>query len=376
MVPGLIGADDFCVKLWFCLRHGIMTKARLYPADTEEKTMSDRVLLTGISGFLGGHTALALLEAGFTVRGSVRSLAKADAVRETLAKAGADTDRLEFVALDLLDDAGWDAAIAGVRYLQHTASPFVLTMPKDRNELIRPAVEGTERALNAALRGGVERIVLTSSMAAMAYGHEKTRDPLFSASDWTNLEGRPINAYIESKTRAERRAWEIMDAAGRHNDLATINPGAIFGPLLDKDPGTSAMLVKRLLDGSVPAAPRIPITAIDVRDVAAAHVAAMTSADAGGRRFPMGEDILYFGEAAALLRPHFPDKRIPRIELPDWAVRLYSLVDADVRSNLGELGYAKRLDSSPSIALLGRPLIPAPDAILATARSLVQQGIV
>lgn len=338
--------------------------------------MSDRVLLTGISGFLGGHVALALLKAGFTVRGSVRNLDKADAVRQTLARAGADIEKLEFVALDLLDDAGWDAAMADARYLQHTASPFVLTMPKDRNDLIRPAVEGTERALNAALRSGVERTVLTSSMAAIGYGHEKTKDPLFSAQDWTNLEGRPINAYIESKTRAERRAWEIMDGAGRRSDLATINPGAIFGPLLDKDPGTSAMLVKRLLDGSVPAAPRIPITAIDVRDVADAHVAAMTTPEAGGQRFPMGEGILYFGEAAAFLRPHFPDKRIPRFELPDWAVRLYSLVDADVRSNLGELGYAKRLDSRAAIALLGRPLIPARDAILATAKSLVKEGLV
>ncbi len=338
--------------------------------------MSDRVLLTGISGFLGGHTALALLQSGYTVRGSLRNLARADSVRATLARAGADVSRLEFVALDLMSDQGWDEAMDDVRYLQHTASPFVLKMPEDRNELIGPAVSGTERALNAALRADVERIVLTSSMAAIAYGHDKVKDPVFSAKDWTNLNGRSVNAYIESKTRAERRAWEIMDKAGRHNDLATINPGGIFGPLLDEDPGTSAILVKRLLDGSVPAAPRIPITAIDVRDVAAAHVAAMTAPDGGGQRFPMGESVLYFIEAARLLRQHFPNKPVPRLEMPDWAVRLYGLFDSDVRSNLGELGYAKRLDSSPTITLLGRPLIPAKDAILATAQSLVRYGLV
>ena len=332
---------------------------------------SDTVLLTGISGFLGGHVALALLKAGYKVRGSVRNLGKAGKVRETMARAGADIARLDFVELDLLSDKGWDEAMAGGRYLQHTASPFVLNMPEDRNELIGPAVKGTERALRSALAAKVERIVLTSSMAAIAYGHEKTGSPTFSANDWTRLNGRPINAYVESKTRAERRAWELMEAAGRRSDLATINPGAIFGPLLDDDPGTSSILVKRLLDGSVPAAPRIPITPIDVRDVAAAHVAAMTDPRAGGKRFPIAVAPQYFIDVARLLRPRFPRYKVPRLEMPDLAVRLYALFDRDVRDNLGELGYAKRLDASPSVALLGRPLIPANDALLATAESLV-----
>lgn len=338
--------------------------------------MTDTVLLTGISGFLGGHVALALLRAGFSVRGSVRNLDKAGKVTQTLKRAGADTARLDFVALDLGSDQGWEAAMDGVRYLQHTASPFVLKMPEDRNELITPAVKGTERAIGAALRSGVERMVLTSSMAAIAYGHDKTGAPQFTAGDWTRLDGRPINAYVESKTRAERRAWELVDAAGRHDDLATINPGAIFGPLLDDDPGTSAILVKRLLDGSVPAAPRIPITPVDVRDVAAAHVAAMTTPGAGGQRYPMAVPPLFFADAARILRQRYPDKRVPRVEMPDLAVRLYALFDRDVRDNLGELGYAKRLDAAPSEGLLGRALIRSDEAILATAESLVQHRLV
>src|SRR5690606_27132253 len=188
-----------------------------------------------------------------------------------------DLSRLEFFALDLLSDAGWDAAMADVRYLQHTASPFVTREPRDRNELIRPAVEGTRRALGAALRAKVERIVVTSSMAAIMYGHDPSRTAPFTGADWTNLEGRGISGYVESKRRAEGAAWELMDEAGRRADLATINPGVIFGPLLDDDPGTSVVLLKRMFDGSLPAAARVSFIVVDVRDVAAAHVAAMTS---------------------------------------------------------------------------------------------------
>ncbi|RYE50606.1 MAG: NAD-dependent epimerase/dehydratase family protein [Rhizobiaceae bacterium] len=311
--------------------------------------MTDRVLLTGISGFLGGHVALQLLNSGYTVRGSVRNLSRADKVRDTLLRHGADVSRLEFVALDLMRDAGWDEAMEGVRYLQHTASPFLIQIPKDKMELIGPAVEGTERALNAANNAGVERIVLTSSMAAIAYGHDKSRTTPFTAKDWTDLNGRAVNFYQESKT---------------------------FGPLLDDDPGTSAVIVQRLLDGSIPAAPRIPMTIIDVRDIAAAHVAAMTAPDAGGKRFPMGERTVFFLEAAKILRERYPERRIPSFGMPDWAVRLYALFDRDMRDNMGELGYIKRLDSSDAISLLGRPLLTAPEALLATAESLVSQRLV
>ncbi|WP_417580185.1 SDR family oxidoreductase [Pelagibacterium sp.] len=340
--------------------------------------MTDRVLLTGISGFLGGHLALQLLNAGYIVRGSVRNLSRADKVRATLSKAGAEVDRLEFVALDLESDVGWQDAMDGVRYLQHTASPFVLQMPDDKDDLIRPAVQGTERALNAALAAKVERIVLTSSMAAIAYGHDRTRSAPFTANDWTNLEGRGVNPYTESKTRAERRAWEIMREAGREKDMAAINPSGIFGPLLDEDPGTSVTLVQRLLNGSVPAAPRIPLAVVDVRDVAEAHLAAMVSNEAGGHRFPMAHSTMYFKDVAEILREAFPAyaKKIPKLELPDWVVRVYALFDKDVRSNLGELGVLKRLDASAAMRLLDRKLTPADASFVATGESLIREGLI
>lgn len=340
--------------------------------------MSDRVLVTGISGFIGGHVALKLLESGYIVRGSVRDLNKSGKVRETLARHGADTSRLEFVALDLLADGGWAEAVDGVRYLQHVASPFVTEMPSDRMELIRPAVEGTTRALEAAFSGKVERIVLTSSMAAIMYGHDAARTTPFGADDWTNLEGRDVNAYVESKTRAEKLAWEIADRFGRRNDLAAINPAAVLGPLLDDDPGTSGALVVRLLDGSVPAAPRIPLIVVDVRDVAEAHVKAMTAPEAGGRRFPIGGETHSLIELANMLRPAFPAyaPKLPRFELPDWITRLYGLFDADVRGNLGELGVRKTTEALDAKALLGHPLIPADEALVATARTAIAHRLV
>lgn len=339
--------------------------------------MADRVLLTGISGFLGGHVALELLNNGYVVRGSVRDLKRSDKVRATLAKAGGDVSRLEFVQLDLGSDKGWDEAMADVRYLQHTASPFVTQMPDDKMELIRPAVDGTSRALTAALKAKVERVVLTSSIAAIVYGHDKGRTAPFTAADWTNVDGPGVNAYSESKTRAEREAWSIMDGAGRHNDLVTINPGAIFGPLLDEDPGTSVSLLKRMFDGSLPAAARISFSIIDVRDVAAAHVVAMTAPDARGKRIPIANGERSLMEMANVLRAALPERagKMPRFEVPDWLVRLVANVDKDIRGNVGELGVLKRVDGSAAVALLGRPMIAADDATIASARSLVAHGL-
>jgi len=312
------------------------------------------------------------------VRGSVRDLGRADKVRQTLEHAGADTSRLEFVALDLMSDQGWAEAMDGVRYVQHVASPFVTRMPSDKMELIRPAVEGTTRALEAAFGAKVERIVLTSSTAAVMYGHPKTRTAPFTAADWTNLEGRDLNAYIESKTRAERAAWQIAERHGRTGDLAVINPGIIFGPLLDQDPGTSAALLQRMLRGSMQAAPDMAYAVIDVRDVAALHVVAMASPQAGGRRFPSGNGTFTLMDIANMLRAAFPAyaSKLPRFQAPNWLVRILGLFDRDVRGNLGELGVFKRGDASEAQALLGRPFITANDAVIETARSLIAQKLV
>ncbi len=281
--------------------------------------MPDRVLVTGVSGFVGGHTALQLLDAGYIVRGSVRDMTSADKVRATLASHGADVSRLEFAALDLTRDAGWAEAMRDVRYLHHVASPLVFVMPRDSMELVRPAVEGTTRAVENALASGVERVVMTASISGMMYGHGKARTKPITADDRSNLDSPDINAYVESKTLAEKAAWGIAEQHGRRKDLVAVNPGAIFGPLLDEDPGTSANVIVRMLGGRVPAVPKIHMIIADVRDVAGLHVAAMTNPAAGGRRFPLGDRTCSLMEVVRIVGHTIPERagKLPRFELPD-----------------------------------------------------------
>jgi len=340
----------------------------------------DTVLLTGITGFLGGHIAIELLNSGYHVRGSLRNPGtdgeRAQAVRQSLEAAGADTSQLEFVTLDLLKDQGWDQAAEGVRYVMHVASPFVTSMPKDPDVLVKPAVAGTERALNAAVKAGVERVVLTSSTVAIVQGRGPGRPARLGPDDWPDPDEGRLSAYALSKNLAERRAWEMAGETGL--DLAVINPGFIIGPLLDDDPGTSGAVLQRLLRGDMPMVPRLHMHLVDVRDLARIHVAALSAPEAVNKRHPAAFSTASLKEISAIMTEAAPAyaKKLPSRQAPDFLVRLIALFDGDIRSNLNELGYAPALDASRAANLLGCAPRAAGETIGDMTRSLISRGLV
>jgi dihydroflavonol-4-reductase len=337
------------------------------------------VLVTGGSGFVGGHVILQLLAAGHNVRTTVRSLAKEAAVREALARAGAtNLDKLSFVAADLEKDDGWADAVAGCDYVQHVASPFPIAQPKDENELIRPAVDGTLRVLKAARDAGVKRVVQTSSFAAVGYGRGH-HDTLYDETDWTDVNGPAVQPYMKSKTLAERAAWDFVEREGNGMELAVVNPVGIFGPALNNDLSTSIELVKQMIEGKLPGAPRLYLGAVDVRDVAGMQVKAMTDPAAKNQRFlAVAAGALSMFEMSEILRAGLGDKgpKKPMRELPDWLVRIVAIFNPLAREAVPRLGIKGEASNAKARDVLGWTFRSNEEAIVASGKSLIDLGIV
>jgi nucleoside-diphosphate-sugar epimerase len=336
------------------------------------------VLVTGGSGFIGSHVILQLLSAGHTVRTTVRDLKREPEVRALLRQGGPEPgERVRFFAADLMKDAGWKEAAAGSEYVMHIASPFPVHVPKDENELIVPAREGALRMLRAARDAGVKRVVLTSSFAAVGYGHPEQTKP-FDEADWTDLNGEGLTAYVKSKTLAERAAWELIAKEGGGLELAVVNPVGVFGPVLGADYATSILIVQKMMDGAMPGVPRLVIGGVDVRDVADLHLRAMVHPAAKGERFlAVAGDFVSLAEMGRMLKRRMGAgaKRVPTRELPDWLVRLAVLKDPAVKQILPELGKQKNATSEKAQRVLGWKPRSVEDSVVATAESLLRLGL-
>jgi nucleoside-diphosphate-sugar epimerase len=337
------------------------------------------VLVTGGTGFLGSWCIASLLDQGYRVRTTIRNLGREDDVRAavTAAGSGGHDDSLTVLAADLSSDAGWADAVAGCEYVLHVASPFPPSQPKDPDELIVPARDGALRVLSAALDAGAERIVLTSSVAAVRNGGPPNNGSAYTEDDWTDGDNTSLTPYTRSKTIAERAAWDLVDEAGATERLAVINPGAIIGPALSGDTSFSLELIERLMKGAMPALPQLGFTLVDVRDVAALELLAMTSPQAGGKRFIAADQFMWMAEIAEVLRDRLGDdaSKVPTRVAPNLLIKAVGIFDSSIRSFTGDLG--KRTEFSNQRARdLGWSPRAAEDSIVDTARSLQQHGIV
>jgi dihydroflavonol-4-reductase len=332
------------------------------------------VLVTGGTGFLGGWCVASLLQRGYDVRTTVRDLSREHDVRAAIAAAGVEDpgSRLSVTAADLTADDGWPEAVDGCRYVLHVASPFPPVQPKDPDELIVPARDGALRVLKAALDAGVERVAMTSSVAAIRGDRPSTETTPYTETDWTNGNDTARTPYVRSKTLAERAAWDHARSVGATDRLATINPGAIIGPALSHDHSYSLQAIERLL-GGMPAVPRLGFTFVDVRDVADLHIRAMTAPAAGGERFIATDTWMWMGDVGAVLRARLGDaaSKVPKRIAPDVLIRVMAIFDGGIRSVVGELGKRTWFSSEKARTTLGWTTRPVEDSIEECARSLL-----
>lgn len=336
------------------------------------------VLVTGGTGFIGAHCIVQLLQKGYAVRTTVRSLSREEEVRNMIRQGGVEPgERLEFAQADLTSDKGWPEAVQGCAYVLHVASPFPPAIPKHEDDLIIPARDGALRVLKAARDAGVKRVVLTSSFAAIGYGQKPQKAP-YDETNWTDPNGDDVRAYVKSKTIAEKAAWDFIAKEGGALELSVVNPVGVFGPVLGPDYSTSILLVQRLMDGAMPGAPRLYFGVVDVRDVAGLHIECMTNPAAKGERFlAVSGDFMSIQEIARVLKSRMgaAAAKVPTTQLPDWLVRIAAIRDEAVKQILPELGKRKNGTNEKARRLLGWTFISPEDSVVATAESLVKLGL-
>ncbi|NRA98417.1 MAG: NAD-dependent epimerase/dehydratase family protein [Rhodobacteraceae bacterium] len=323
-----------------------------------------KVFVTGASGFIAKHILRELLAKGYDVRASVRSDKRKAEIEALFPDA-----TLEFAYLDLNKDDGWAEAMAGCDVLMHTASPFPLGDPKDPMELIRPAVDGTNRAMNAAKAAGIKRVILTSSNAAIYKDASKPKEAPSDETNWTTANAPFVGAYEASKTLAENAAWDFV-GANPEISLTTINPGAVFGPPMDKNYGTSLELIERMMKGADPMAPPMSMPSVDVRDVAVMHVAAIELDAAKGERFAATADTVPFAEMGQILNNWDSSMKAPTKIAPTWLLRVAGLFNAEAKQVVQSLGRNLAVSGKKAEATFGFTFIPVKDSVIASAEAI------
>jgi dihydroflavonol-4-reductase len=339
------------------------------------KSMADKILVTGASGFIGAHIMLELLNHGYRVRGSLRNLDHADHVRSVLAKHSDKTNDIEWVAANLTDAHCWHEAVKGCDGVMHVASPVALVEPPDPQQIIQPAKDGTLNVLSAAHEAGIKRVVLTSSVYAVS-GNINAVNRIQTADDWTDVDNKGLSTYAASKTIAEKAAWEFVNTVG-NIELVTINPAMVLGPTLEADYGNSLESLLKLLRGDVPLVPNMGFGIVDVRDVASLHRIAWEAPSAAGQRLLCSNGFVWFRDIAAQLREELPGykNKIPRYPMPDFLVRVAGLFDKVIASIVPDLGKRIEYDCTPA-KLLGWDPRPPQEAISAGAKSLIEHVVV
>jgi len=332
-----------------------------------------KLFVTGASGFIAKHIVLQALNNGHSVTGSVRNMARAEEISAAISPhltQFRSIENLSFVELDLTRDDGWQEALAGHDALIHTASPFPIETPKNADDLIIPARDGTRRALTSAADAGVTRVVLTSSCVAIWDG--PPRDYETTELDWTDPTLPNVSPYSQSKTLAERLAWQIAEDRGLA--LTTINPSMVLGPPLDRHYGASVGLVKRLMSGKDPMNIDTAMGFVDVRDVAKMHVITAEDPSTTGERFIANGGTLSFNELAGILKATYPDRKIPTKIAPRWLLRMLAIFDPQIRAAIPMLGNNLRASHEKARIRLGVTFVTPEDALLSSAATLVDMG--
>ncbi|WP_336986692.1 NAD-dependent epimerase/dehydratase family protein [Altererythrobacter aquiaggeris] len=336
--------------------------------------MTGTVLVTGGSGFIAGELIDQLLAKGWHVHTTIRDKAREPALRGRFADH--DT-RLKVFKADLMSDDGWAEAVAGCSHVAHVASPLSAQTPKDENDMIVPAREGTLRALRFARAAGVKRFVQTSSIAAVAYGHD-AKEITVTEADWTDVNGADTTAYAKSKTIAERAARDWVAAEGGDLEFVSVNPVMVLGPVESADFSPSVLAVQQLLDGSAPMAPDIGFGVVDLRDVADLHVRCLEEPGLAGERFIASGKFMTLHDIAQVLRAGLGDqaRKAPTKQMPDWLFSIFALFNAPLRGLKASIGRVVHSDASHAEQRLGWKTRAEEESILDCGRSLIEHGVV